>query len=117
MSAVVADLNEKTSEVDTFIGFADALAADYRTASDTAHPAIGTSVAERPQDMLKSDRRIVELAVAELNSQKTTYRAVERRLNEDVPDLDTSSLSRALDQFGTRIERLSKLGARMVARS
>ena len=59
----------------------------------------------RPRDTLNSDRHIVELAVAELNSQKTTYEAVGRRLKEDVPDLDGLPGLELLATFRARLAR------------
>src|SRR5262249_1067665 len=109
----VADVNDKNAQVDAFIGFAEALAADYRQRLGVLAAAPNAARAERQRETLESDRHVLEHTISELKSQKTTYETVERKLKDGRRGLDTSTLARALLGLDKRITRLSALAETM----
>jgi hypothetical protein len=113
LTAVVADVDDKTSQVDAFIRFADELAADYRRRETGSAELSASHVAEQNRLMIDSDRHVLEHAVAELKSQKATYETVERELKAARPDLDTASLANALAALEQRISHLTLLAQSM----
>ena len=109
LKAVVGDLRAKTTEVDKFIGFASELSAAYRAAASAQ--AMGQRQAAQERATAKSDRYVLEHSVAELKSQRATYEAVARELNNET--VDTSALTRALKAFDQRIDEVAALALAM----
>jgi ABC-type transporter Mla subunit MlaD len=116
MNAVVGDLREKTSQVDAFIAYASALSTQYRRQTTTLAPIASAALIEaNRQQAIQSDCHVLARAVSELKSQKATYEAVQRRLQNQGNGVDTSPLASAINVFDAKIDRLNDVATDMQA--